>query len=361
MAKKKSKNAQQQAAQRIQPRGRQACSKKSSARGSERGPKVSLCVQKFILAKLDPFNPKAVGACVPQASSGSSFKFRTTARATIQIPDNRGLLLVIRPDVSSQHASMQFAQSTVSSGTTSDGCEFRHMIVRAPGDVVANGSPFKDAAFNDGALQQRLVGWGLKVTPSGPPLHRQGTMYGYVPPQSIGEVDPLGGPPIGDTFADADLFSDYQSYPTTRWANVGKGETLRLMDHTATTTQQERWHTSHESKGVGGSYTGGMLKGIAVAYLPADSNDSGSYEVEMVAHWECKGRDILGLQTANEPDAGGYFSSFSKIVSIAEDLGRKLPPPATLVKGAMQAAQMYNTLNRPSQANARVHDAHIEL
>jgi len=301
---------------------------------------LSLCTQKYILARLNPFDPKAVGSCIPQAASGSTFKFRTTARATITNTDVRGLILLVRPDLSQTHASLQVLVTNQPAGTPlvlSDNCAFKDLIPLNNG-INAKGSPFKDEAFTSESLEQRIVGWGIKVTPSGAPLNRQGTMYGYVLPQSKHTFDAATNNPIGEFFDPHLKLQDFMTYPTARWANVGKGESLHLVDHSATTSMQERWYTSHEYRGVGGSSTSGALNSVAAIYLPPDANGAGSFEVEFVAHWELKGRNIIGLQTHNLADPPGYMDALSNIVSQLQAGARRLPPPEVCARYAFQAA-----------------------
>ena len=328
MAKQKKQNGKKtKPAQKIQRAHRrpQTSNKRRSAG-------VPACALKYAAARLDPFSKTAVGACLPQASSGPTFRFTTQARFQVQTSLTADGCLGISPSAANDQPSLWWKDSFPSSAN------FDYFVQGAPGDVTAHeahGSPFQTTAFSPGNLEQRCLGWGVKIYSITAPLHKEGMMYGTTVTN-----DNLDTP----TFIDAATQrpDDYMTVLNTRWADVSKGK-LILLDRQVSPTAVEAWFPGAEYRGISKQMAGGSLSAgsrsprdlIAFAKLPNANGERGLYFIEFVAHWEVRGSEILAISKPSETAGAGYTGLLSSISHQCRAMGVQYPAAATMVNNAL--------------------------
>jgi len=297
--------------------------------------KLDECSIKYLKARLDPFAPDALGACVPDGQSGTSFKFRTTLRGA-QIANSSasgvGVLLVITPDAASNVNSITAYEATQNSTLDQLG-DGTHPLI---GSWPMIGSPFEHAAFSGGNLEQRLVGFEVRVFNRGAPLYQQGVAYGYYegsfPADGAGnsKVDVMGG----NTSAGA-----YSPYPLVRRVGMTEMHTcpLKLLYAPESELATKEWYKTSRANSLLGTYPNGANYTNMIIFIPADVQSVTNISIECVAHWEVKGRTCRPFSTPNN-NSPFTDSVRSAVSNTTRSIFGALPSGIDMVKYAAKLA-----------------------
>jgi hypothetical protein len=105
---------------------------------------------------------------------------------------------------------------------------------------------------------------------------------------------------------------------------------VNLMDFENSTKANE-WFSSSGYRGLSAAYTGGLYAGPVFAYCDGSVT---SVWVDVIAHWEVRGRLATPIGTTNEADPEGYFKSYSAISDVIRTAGNILGSPDQLLNAA---------------------------
>jgi hypothetical protein len=284
---------------------------------------IAECALKYVHARLDPFSPKAIGACRFGSSTMPTFKCSNRSMTTHAIDlasaslGSTHLTLIWRPNASNDVWGLCIAPDTAAGRTIS-------ALIAEPTSVFINeiGSFFPQTQFVGGELESRVVGAGLRVMCTGAPLYLQGTTESLVPADQLWSE------------ADTPAATMRSSMNTRYHAKRLQSEHVMLYDNEA---NNDLFRGSPFINGV-------PNESIGTLRIPADaSTPIIHFTVETVSHWEVSGREVRPASSAT-PSSSNLYDKLSEGVSnVLQVIGHKLPSAPSLI----QALWNFTGLNGP--------------
>jgi hypothetical protein len=265
--------------------------------------KVDKCASKYVVARLDPFNPHATGCCFFGETATAHLPYFTRGACEPVAAAGLHLGVVFFPCCSNNSPSIWEADSATTI-----------TLALAGGTCTAYGSPFVDASFGSHALEQRLVSAGVRITAIGAPLYRGGQMYGYWVPDS----QMLAG-----TTTEANLWT----FVNTRFATKSK-KPLTLVFADQEKASYGNWHTSEYYGGV----TGTPTTAPTFLYCQADASGTTAFLVETIAHWEVRGQTVSTMLTSPPSDATLFGKAWTGVESLLRQIGHDMPQPSVMAR-----------------------------
>jgi len=272
------------------------------------------CLDAYGHALANGFSPQAKGACIPDGKGGATVKITTVLKAPVTAPadGSKGLLLLIRPTASNDRHDMQkFWESD--STLIND--------ISAAGEFLTSvGSPYATSDFGTGRLEQRLVSCDVRVTNTGPPLTTSGIAYTYglMNPTYINGAD---GPNV------------YKPQGATRYRTMKQmlDKPLEAKLSLDDFTNYSEWRATDKIYDIDGSYAGTAQRSVGFIYLPHNPVDGVSAFVEMVCHWELRGRTVTPYGIGNpNPQPAVAEGAYGKLVGAIRAAGNAVPDARTL-------------------------------
>jgi hypothetical protein len=177
---------------------------------------------------------------------------------------------------------------------------------------------FTSAEFAAGSLEQRMVSCGLRIKNTEAPLNTSGIIEGYNTPSGLG---------MAGTQAAASYLDEFNTRRMTKHTNLNKWFEIQ-WDHDDELNAQT-WQ-------AGAAY---LQKSTpdTVVHIEGNAANPASVVIEMISHWEVRGRTVAYAATPNESDP----SSFSKVYSAVSDALRMAGNTAISSPHLRQAAMSY--------------------
>ncbi len=323
--------------------------KNQKANGKQQQPKpknkvrnhggVDPCTYKYTAAKMDPFNHHAFGACIPQGDGGRTFKFSTRLIASVQaITAGDALLFIISPSAASDVPSVQYHSNAAALTTT------LNAITWGPNNLTATGSMFTNSDFGSGALEQRLVGCGVRLYNTTSRFAAAGDVTGHTVVNAGGILD-------GTKTA-----TDYYPFINTRYrtaASAGNNP-LELTYTIDQYTDETTWrNTSMAYDTVTSNYTGGTRVGSAFVGIQGVAGEKVSVRLELICHWEARGRSVTLAGTVNKPQPENAAKAFAATTAAARSAGPELTLGETILNEALRFGFGKIGLSAPSVKDLR--------
>jgi hypothetical protein len=286
--------------------------KKGNARRIPRNPfnpaskKIDECTTKYILARFDPFNPEAKGACLFGGSAASHLAYYTQGVQVISAAAGLTNGLCFTPCAANDKDSLWEADSASTVTLALAGASYQ-----------AQGSLFAAAAFGSvgtaGGLEQRMVSAGLKVTAIGAPLYRAGIMVGFWNPD-------------GTAMPGTTTVSAMTSNLNSRWKSKSVGPLLLLFSDQELASS-DNWHTAPYYLTADPPTTSPTL-----VDLQADSTGATTFLVETIAHWEVRGTTVASMLETPPSDVQLFSKVWTGVENILRLAGRNMPEPNQLLR-----------------------------
>lgn len=168
------------------PKKKKGKSKKSKT--NDMGLKIMDCTYKYILAKTDPFNPDAIGACVPRDNYSASQKNHAFVRLSMQCNSNGYAVAFIMPCLANDRPVIYYtrASSTVSGSTA---LNLSTLAAASELDSVDLPTPYNTANLYDtgsstsaSSVKGRVVSAGFRWWYTGTEINRSGWSTAFVSP-----------------------------------------------------------------------------------------------------------------------------------------------------------------------------------
>jgi hypothetical protein len=229
-------------------------------------------------------------------------------------------------------------QSVVGYNTTFDAA--------TPGPpTFAVGSPFNASQFSTGNLEQRCVSARIAITSVGPPLYVSGVAFGY------------SSATQGTTFSNSSTPGGFASAAAAKRVSRDKMQKNALqLDQTHEDFAQSTVFDARTTAGqfTPTTYLGGLMKGNTFVYIPGDSNGEASVEIDMVAHWEVRGRTVTYIGTPNpNPEPVRSEQYYSRAFQMMRAATEYLPNEQTVLNAIGRAGMAYATATLTNQRRLR--------
>lgn len=292
--------------------------------------RLSACAAKFALAACDPFNPKAVGVCLPTLPAQRSQKVARFLRGTFVIGTLGVGYVAIAPCLVNDYACVYSTNANYANSA---------LVLRAGTAAIAGvdfvpvPGPWSSTEVLTGttsnSVRGRIVTAGVSAQYSGSLLNQGGQYVGLVQPQH----DELFN--VGTTVTPATVASYREAYFK---PNCGQRVVLSAIP---INNMEEAY--SHEfalsDTGVnsgtapayplGASSTNNMTAPVIISADPimviaVTGGVAGSvYTFEVVLHCEYVGRPVAAVSTASEADVVGYQAVSTAAQKLPEELGNR--------------------------------------
>jgi len=253
----------------------------------------------YAKALADPFAAAAHGACIPDGKGGSTLKFSTRVRVLHTVGSTTPTAIYVCPTAATDLPSI----AVVSNG------ESIPPDTAVPNTYNALGSAFSSADFGGGALEQRCVAWGVKVRNANAKLYQQGVSYGYGNMNLYSSLSANTNP------------SFYENQYAAR--RVPNGEWLVLRGACDDFNEATQWHTNAHLGGQSGSYAAGLPHSHAVIVVDNPATGNTMSDIELIAHWEVRGRKVTSLGEPNPTPSPAMsqiiYNAYSGLSRIAGD------------------------------------------
>jgi hypothetical protein len=237
-------------------------------------------MRSFILAQSDPFHEGARGACIPDGDGGMTFKFCTRNTMLMSNDFGEGMTILVHPTAGSDSYSLT-VNKNISAGQTLDS------LTGGDGSLSV-GSPFPASSFSLGNLEQRCVGWGLRVTNASAPLNTAGTMYGY---------SEMSHAVIGGSATSTSIVGRSATVRETMHRCLS--DPFTLLKGGSEWTELTNFHDSSFVDGSNGVYAAGSRHAKGLVYIPQNASST-HVRIELVAHWEARGRTVTPFASLSE-------------------------------------------------------------
>jgi hypothetical protein len=203
---------------------------------------------------------------------------------------------------------------------------------------LAVGSPFTDASFGLGQLEQRCVGWGIRVTNASAPLNTAGTMYGY---------SEMSHGTIGGTATPSSMIG--RSATVRETLHKCLDEPFVLLKGGSEWSELTNFHGSSFVDGDSGIYAGGSRNAKALIYIPQNSSST-HVHIELVAHWEARGRMVTPFASLSEiAEPASAQAVWGAVTQAVRAIQGSLPTNRVLFDIGMQAYRYHRAgRQRPS-------------
>ncbi len=272
----------------------------------EENSKVRECEDKFKQAMIDPFNPYALGCCLPAGFQRPSFKFSATASGTFSTSgaDGYGWIFCAPTPANNKYSVYTTKVETVDAVTPSP-------VAGATGAYrVGVQSPFPAETFTDGShtlansLSARVISVGLRIRYIGTKDQSGGRVYGFVDPSHQNLCN-----------SQSTIFSIANRAQCIKYANPGSGRWMSIKAHA--TSQGEIDYPQEQTGGTTGDenqvrlcYPWSNDKVIGDS-LPTDgaapigmwvksaNGRAAEYEFEVIYHCEGVGEAVSQMVTQN--------------------------------------------------------------
>lgn len=267
---------------------------------------LSACARKYLTAVLDPFDPRALGACVPVGNNSHSWKgcFRVVTTLTIGT-QGIGTILVC-PNTANDQGQMLLSNSTYT-GTPS-ACTIQGATDTAATEyVMISAMPYTYANLTGATsvVGGRVVACGLRIRYTGTENDRGGTIYAAIAPDredltgatiaNLSQFPQCAVVPVSDKYFQISMGPG--STDDTFYSNALNGNIFTFSRGLATP------HSTASSI----SYAGPM--GLIVQAKAATT-----FLVEYIIHVEYSGRSAAPFSSPSDSDAEGY-SAVTNVVN----------------------------------------------
>jgi hypothetical protein len=298
--------------------GKNKKKKKPKNKGGGGQPQLRLdpCVLEYIWARIDPWDPRAFGACFPGSGAYPSLRLTTVFRGMLS-SDAVGeeLCIAVRPTCANDNPSVK-AGSAVSTTIAS----------AATQAINANGSMFTAASFTAATLEQRMIGCGIKMRQVNAPLAMQGIATGF----SLHSSDSLNTALTSATMA---------AFPNSRVVPVRDKE-LKLVFGVDDVDKQAFFNPDPEWQSHGATAF------IMAAFFPApDATTKAQVMVDYVAHWELRGTMVAASAGAARSNVQQFGQAWGEINNVLRNTS------AHLQDGAKTVAEVSRTVAMMSGAS----------
>lgn len=262
------------------------------------------CVLRYLLARLDPFDSDAVGACYPGSGSLPSWKITTRSRGSFKSNSAPSIAAIkYRPTPFSDLPCVRYTDGSAVVSTW----PMAHTAATA-GVTESNplGANLVSTSMGD-KLRWRLVAAGIRVRTSGPSLYRGGVIYGYTNPGGVLAESTIDQVPIAP------------SYRSVKFKEAASGGTLTVLTnlppgYEGVYANYSKWFDGSTDNGYCSSY---------IFTDPAE-HTTNDYFYETVEHWEIIGSDVqyLASPTPSDPISADIASVVGTTVAVNSDGSR---------------------------------------
>ncbi len=287
------------------------------------GNQLRQCEERYAFARLDPFDKRAGGSCIPGQSNVPSLTQRTFSKGVISSTASNGLVIGVSPNASSDSPSLRWKVGTDTTTLAT--------LATAPNSIIADGAFFPDSSFSSGNLEQRLVGWGLRIWTLDAALTKSQYIGGYSGPDADAVLDTAG------------TMGQWTSELNGRIMPKGKaGDTpMQILFRSDNMVDTEKWrNTSMWMGNVAGSES---YQAVIFVAPNDDTGVSTSIYYEFVAHWELRGSTVAAQQKAHpesQPGAGAKLHTLaSNLLGQGAQLESALFSANHIVKMATETLQ----------------------
>lgn len=269
---------------------------------------LTTCAAKYAMATVNPWDPLAMGACVPSAPARPTYKVRSILRGTFQVGTSLGFIAVspvlCNDRLVAYSTTQAYAGTTVSCSATAG----------SVGTVGSNMSslPFTMAQLTsntvaESAAQGRIVAVGLSARYVDTELNRGGRIICYADPDH-GNINGLSISDFG-TRPEAIFSSPDQARPkcwVSAYGQTAVEQTFPMEDPTYNAAQYQIQQAYPLSQNQSVTLTAGDLGyGAPIMCIVATGITGNTYEFEIVIHAEYVGAATSSMLTPNSADADG--------------------------------------------------------
>jgi hypothetical protein len=315
--------------------------KKKAARKIDRRIKLSSaddCVLRYGKMLVDPFAEDARGACIPDGRGGSTFKFATYARSIVTAGTNYAVL--VRPSAANNSQSLQIWWEKNAADAVEDNDNFAtYDTATSTGFVNVNavGSPFATSSFVAGSLEQRCVGYEVRVTNNTLMTYRGGECWAWQAVSYDTDAE------LGLRVNEATSPSDFTTYLQTKSFSgiTGDGQpVLRLAS--ADFDKLKLFRAEHGLAGVQGTpMAGGAMQCNGFIWLPSQVTP-GQWKVELIAHWEVRGTSVGVLGQPPDVEAPATANKmFNAANTVIQNSMSRIPVKRIATEVASAAANYF--------------------
>jgi hypothetical protein len=155
-------------------------------------------------------------------------------------------------------------------------------------DIDAFGSPFATSLFGNGALEARLVSWGLRLRSLEPSLTAQGSIRSF----QLIDSDSAGSVRLSGSQQMSHYLNHYSAKLDSKRDSIEHAINLRYAGNADSALD----NTFRPEPAYGTPYTGGAIPTRAIA-LVENSGAQLTFSYEFVAHWEVRGTSVNQMAT----------------------------------------------------------------
>jgi hypothetical protein len=302
----------------VKPKKKKGKSKKPAT--DKYGFRIMDCTYKYILAKTDPFNPEAVGACVPRDNYSASQKNHAFVRLSMLCNTYGYAVAWIMPCLANDRPVIYYSRgsSTISGATP---LNLAALIAANEVDVVDLPTPYNTASLFDSGLTSsassvkgRIVSGGFRWWYAGTELNRSGWSTAFVSPSHSSIESETPNSILGRATANVIPNAGRQKHNAAIFGIRAEEFAYTVPQNGSTASVDELLSNYPYSSGVSSSVASAYGAPIAVLIWQGVHNTA--HELEYCQHSEYIGAPTTFMATKNYSDPQGASLADEAVASI---------------------------------------------